>query len=63
MPAVWYDNAVSQNRYVKLTGTWLAAKVPVGPDRKRMLSDQAFHIRWFFPGMQPQKMPAGFEGN
>ena len=28
-----------------------------------MLSDQAFHIRWFFTGMQPQKMPAGFESN
>ena len=22
MPAMWYDDSVSQNRYVKLTGTW-----------------------------------------
>lgn len=41
----------------------LAGKVPVRPDRKRMLPDQAFHIRWFFTGMQPQKVAAGFEGN
>ncbi len=22
MPAMWYNGLVSQNRYVKLTGTW-----------------------------------------
>ena len=22
MPAMWYNDPVSQNRYVKLTGTW-----------------------------------------
>ena len=31
----------------------LAGKVPFWPDRKRVLSDQAFHIRRFFPRMQP----------
>ena len=41
----------------------LAGKVPVRPDRKRLLSDQAFHIRRFFTGMQSQKITAGFEGN
>ncbi len=41
----------------------LAGKVPVRPDRKRVLSYQAFHIRRFFTGMQPQKMTAGLEGN
>ena len=35
----------------------LAGKVPGGPDRKRVLSDQAFHIGRLFPGMQPQKWP------
>lgn len=28
-----------------------------------MLSDQAFHIRRFFPRMQPQKVTASLEGN
>ena len=41
----------------------LAGKVPEGPDRKRVLPDQAFHIRKFFPGMQPQEMAAGLESN
>ena len=40
-----------------------AGKVPGRPDRKRMLSDQAFHIRHFFCAMQPQKVAAGLEGN
>ena len=30
-----------------------AGKVPERPDRKRILSDQAFHIRGLFPRMQP----------
>lgn len=41
----------------------LAGKIPIRPDRKCMLSDQAFHIGRFFTGMQPQKMAAGFESN
>ena len=41
----------------------LAGKVPVRPDRKRVFSYQAFHIRWFFTGMQPQKMAAGLKGD
>ena len=41
----------------------LAGKVPGGPDRKRVLSDQAFHIRWCLPRVQPQEMAAGLEGN
>ena len=39
----------------------LAGKVPEGPDRKRVLSDQAFYIRRFFAVMQPQEMAAGLE--
>jgi len=30
------------------------------PARKRVLSDQAFHIGRLFPGMQPQEMAAHF---
>ncbi len=41
----------------------LAGKVPGGPDRKRVLSDQAFYIRRFFAAMQPQEMAAGLECN
>jgi len=41
----------------------LAGKVPGGPDRKRVLSDQAFHIRRFLPKVQPQEMAAGLESN
>lgn len=36
----------------------LADKVPIRPDRERMLSYQAFYIWWFFTEMQPQKITA-----
>lgn len=41
----------------------LADKVPIRPDRERMLSYQAFYIWWFFTEMQPQKITACPEGN
>ena len=41
----------------------LAGKVPGGPDRKRVLFGQAFHIRRFLPKVQPQEMAAGLESD